>query len=311
MQHLWGFLLAAFVSLILVRSLAGAISKLLLFRFAQGVVLHLRLALSRRILRAPLRRFEQIGVPRLLAALTDDIVTLSETFGAIPILCIDASIVVGCVVYLGWLSPRLLVLMIVFILFGVISYRWLANKGLQRLVVARENENILFEHIRAMTDGLKELKLNAARQEEFFRDHLQGSAEAFRFQNVQALWMFALAEGWGEMLFFLPVGLVLFLPSQLGGFAQEVLWGYIIVVIFLIGPLSNIVNLLPRVGRAYVAITSINSIESALAYEGEHQLLRGLPRPTSGAEAFASSPPSKMDAKTAIRTYTEPLAWAK
>jgi len=268
-QPQWGFLLVAFVSLILVRSLAGAISKFLLFRFAQGVVFQLRLALSRRILQAPLHRFEQIGVPRLLAALTDDIVTLSETFGAIPILCIDASIVAGCILYLGWLSPRLLVLMLIFILFGVISYRWLANKGLQRLVLARENENMLFEHLRAMTDGLKELKLNAARQEEFFHDHLPGSAEAFRFQNVQAVRMFALADGWGEMLFFLPVGLVLFLPAQLGVFSQEVLWGYIIVVIFLIGPLSNIVNLLPRLGRAYVAIANINSIESALAYEHE------------------------------------------
>jgi len=271
LQEQFAVLLSSFVALLLVRLLAGVFSKIMLFRLAQNVICELRLALSRRILDAPLRRFEQLGVPRMMAALTDDIVTLSETFGSIPVLCIDLSVIVACMVYLGWLSPGLLLMTLSFVVFGVLSYRWLANTGLQRLTLARQTENTLFEHLRAMTEGFKELRLNDARQREFFQNYLQDSAHRYRDLNIGALKIFAFADGWGEMLFFIPVGLALFLLPGIVALPQPVLWGYVITIIYIIGPLSNIVSLLPNIGRAYVAAKNINVLEKALADEAERR----------------------------------------
>jgi putative ATP-binding cassette transporter len=261
--------LSGFAGLIIIRLIAGVMSKVMLIQLAQNIICELRLALSRKILDSPLSRFEQIGIPRMMAALTDDIVTLSETFGAIPILCIDLSIMIACMVYLGWLTLHLLLMTLMFIVFGVISYRWLANKGLRRLALARQKENTLFEYLRAMTEGFKELKLNAARREEFFGGYLRNSAEDYRNLNIGALRIFAFADGWGEMLFFIPVGLALFLLPSISIVPQQVLWGYVITIIYLIGPLGNIVNLLPGIGRSYVAVQNINWLESYLASESK------------------------------------------
>jgi putative ATP-binding cassette transporter len=113
------------------------------------------------------------------------------------------------------------------------------------------------------------MKLNALRRQEFFRNHLTATTDEYKDLNIGALNLFALADGWGEMLFFVPVGLTLFLLPSISLLPQQVLWGYVITIIFLIGPLSNIVNLLPGIGRSYVAAVNIHSLQYSLTQKPE------------------------------------------
>ena len=91
-----GNLVWYFAGLAILALLSGVVPQFLLIYLSQETVYNLRLSLSRGILSSPLRQLEELGASRLLATLTDDVQTLSNTIFVIPFLCIDIAIVVGC-----------------------------------------------------------------------------------------------------------------------------------------------------------------------------------------------------------------------
>lgn len=99
---IWGF-----TGLALVAAATSFISQFVLIRLSQNAVLQLRMRLSRQILASELSHLEQLGTPRLLATLTEDVQAVTSAVHLIPFLCIDLAIVVGCFVYLAWLYSTL------------------------------------------------------------------------------------------------------------------------------------------------------------------------------------------------------------
>lgn len=115
--------------LCLIVLVTGVASQALLVRLAQGAIFNLRMNLCRRILAAPLLKLEETGAPRLLASLTDDILNITNALLSIPPLCISTASVLICLVYLGWPSSTLLLLVFAFMAVGVFSYALLLKRG--------------------------------------------------------------------------------------------------------------------------------------------------------------------------------------
>src|ERR687896_1952866 len=99
-----GWLAAGFAGLGLVVLSFSVLSQTLLNRLSQGAILELRMRLSRSILASPLRRLEEQGMPRLMAALTDDVLVITNALFTIPPICINLATLVICLFYLAWLS---------------------------------------------------------------------------------------------------------------------------------------------------------------------------------------------------------------
>ena len=95
-------LMLVFVGLCIVIALSRIASELLLSRIAQKAMFELRMNLCNQVLQVPLRRLEEIGAHRILTTLTDDVPAITNAVASIPVLCINAAIVVGCLVYLGF-----------------------------------------------------------------------------------------------------------------------------------------------------------------------------------------------------------------
>ncbi|WP_460206552.1 hypothetical protein [Scytonema sp. NUACC21] len=65
-----------FLGLCVLLLIATTVSQMFISRLVEQIIYDLRLLLTRRILVCPLRQIEEIGIPRLLAALTQDIVAI-------------------------------------------------------------------------------------------------------------------------------------------------------------------------------------------------------------------------------------------
>jgi len=258
-----------FVGLAVVALLTSVISQVLLITLAQEAVYHLRLRLSRGILSSPLRHLEELGASRLLATLTEDVQTLSNTIFVIPFVCIDLAIIAGCLIYLGWLSGVVFLIVIVFLGIAIASTQFMLTHARKFLSLAREEEDKLFKHFRAITDGVKELKLHALRRQAFLSDELQISAATSRDYNLTAFKTFAIATGWGNLLFFTIVGLLLFALPQLTTVSPPVLSAYILTITYLLVPFQNILERLPALFRANVALQKVERMKLALASQKE------------------------------------------
>ena len=262
-------LIALYAGLSVVFLGSNIVAQLLLVRIAQGAIFEMRMHLSRRILAAPLRDLEQLGAHRLLAALTDDVLDISNALLNIPLVCVYVAVVVVCILLLAWLSWKLLVAGLVFLLVGLVSYQMLVLRALGSLERAREQQDALFHHFRALTEGTKELKLHQQRRSSFLTRLLQPTASAFRRHNIAGMTIYASAIGWGEFLFFAFIALLLFVLPTWQSLPPRLLIGGTLIVLYMKTPLTVIMNLLPVFGRAKVALQKIESLGLSLLTQSE------------------------------------------
>jgi putative ATP-binding cassette transporter len=257
-------LVAAFVALCVVTPLTRFAADYLLSRLGQGCVYDLRMSLSRRILGAPLRHLEEIGAPRMLATLTEDIAVIINALLYIPLLCINVAIVAGCVVYLGWLSPVLLALVLGFMLVGAVTYQIPIMAGTRMQRLAREGADSLYGHFRALTSGTKELKLDHRRREAFLNEVLGPTASSMRRLSVRAMAYFIAAGSWGQVLFFTFTGCVLIVLPRFAVLGPEVTAAGVVAVLYMMNPLDSLMNSLSTLNRANVALAKVESLGLSL-----------------------------------------------
>ena len=81
--------------------------------------------------------------------------------------------VIAGLIYLGWLSWPLLLVVLLFVTIGVISYQLPVIRAVRLLRLAREQSDALFNHFRTLIGGNKELKLHRQRQAAFLGQVLE------------------------------------------------------------------------------------------------------------------------------------------
>ena len=253
-----------FAGLGLIKLVTSALSRVLLARFSHRTIADLRLALSRKILAAPLPHVEAIGVPRILVTLTDDIQDIRTALLNIPSVALNIAILLGCAIYLGWLSWRVLLFLLGFLLLGACCYRVLGGRALRALQHAREAQDTLFHHVRALLEGLKELKLHGRRREAFLSHHLHAATDAYQHHSVVAMTRFIMADSWSQLVFYVPVGLLLFALPFVHTLSPQILTGYVLTTLYLVGPLGALMNALPFFGRAIVALQKVEALGLSL-----------------------------------------------
>lgn len=248
-----------FAGLCVVLTLSRVGSVYLLSNLGQSMVRDLRIQLARRVLSTPLRRLEELGTSRVLATLTDDVNALTQALSFVPAVCINGTIVAGCLGYLAWVNGRLFLLLLVAVVVGVLTYYLPAQLGIRRFRQAREQEDVLFEHFRGLTGGIKELKLHRLRRGDF-ADGLAGTAETFRRLRIAAALIYGTAAAWGHLLFFVVIGVLLFLRPAFLDVEAGTLIGYTVVLLYMMTPMQTLLDSFPTLGRADVAVDKIERL---------------------------------------------------
>jgi putative ATP-binding cassette transporter len=261
-------LVAGFVALCVLLPLARGVSSYLLSVLGQRTVLRLRMELSRKMLAAPLRRLEEVGSPRLLVALTEDVSAVVSALSALPLLSVQGAIVLGSLLYLGWLSPLVLGAVAGALAVGILSYQIPMRRGAAYQRRMRESADRLYGHFRAITGGIKELKLHAERQTALM-DELHATGLQLRHHTVRASTLFSTGAGWGQLVIFAVVGFTLFVVPRMAPVEQSTLTGYALIVLYMMTPLQVILDTVPLMSRARVALARVQALGISLGAGAE------------------------------------------
>ena len=254
----------AFGGLCVVALVSSVLSQVLLIRIGQEWALDLRMRLCRSILSAPLGQLHRLGRHRLLATLTKDIEAISATCLAVPVLSINLAMIIGCLCYLGWLSWELLLMVLLFITVGVTTFHFFQNRALHSLQAARTGIDNLFNHFRALTEGIKELKMHRQRRRMFVKDHLRATGDQIRHDLNRAVYTYTAAEHVDSLLFYGMIGLVLFAMPLVWEVSAQALTGYTLGILYLMTPLSTFMQALPALGEGVVALQKIDALGLSL-----------------------------------------------
>ncbi len=233
----------------------------------QRVVAQLRKRLSENILQAPLQALEQFQSHRLMPILTTDVEIVSHIAFTLSATLISVAVAAGCLLYLAVLSPGLFALMLTALVAGTVIQAWAQGRGMRGFWSVREQEEQLHRAYRTLTEGAKELRLHRERRARLLQQ-ITDTVDAIRAANGKAVNTYVIAKAFGAALFFLLIALVLAWGSRYAVDAA-VLSGFVLVLLFLKGPMDQIATALPTFGRARVALQRIESLRIHFAQREE------------------------------------------
>ena len=253
----------SFVALCVAVPAMRVVSSYILSTLGQRMVFALRMRMVRKILDAPLRRLEGVGAHRLLVALGQDIGSVVTALGEIPLLVTNLAIVAGCLVYLGWLSGTALLAFVGTLALGVALYRLPMQAGVRRQKAARVQADALYKHFRSVTDGTKELKVHGGRRRAF-TEGVERTAREFLRLNVGVSTLFSAAAAWGQLLVFVVIGVIIFVIPSFTPVRMETLTGYTIILLYMMTPLQVILDSIPAISQASVALARVDALGLSL-----------------------------------------------
>jgi putative ATP-binding cassette transporter len=253
----------AFFGLIVIVFVTKLLSQWVMAGLSQGSVSRLRLHLCRKILEVPLRHLEEVGEHRLLAAITNDVSSITTALNAMPMLCVNFAIMACGLVYLGWLQWRLLLGLVVFMIVSISGFLFFLGKARSYLRLAREEQDTLMRHTRSLVHGIKELKLFRRRREAFVDDVLTSADKRVREKQMVGQRIQNATVTTGRLLFFAALGLLLYVwpHVQKEGLTPETVSGYALTIMYLMSPLENILSWLPSMSRARISLQKIKSLQ--------------------------------------------------
>jgi len=254
-------LIQTFLAMCLILPAARVVASILLTSLVQRASYDLRMNLSRKMLAAPLRQLERVGADRLLASLTGDVATISNSLGNIPAFAMHLAIVASCLGYLIWIYWPAGLIILAAVAVGMTLFRLVTIKADGHLTAARRELDDLYGHFNALTRGAKELKQHRPRRLAFLDELLHATGLSFRRNNILGNAYFTTAASMAQLLFFGVIGfLVLFFPKLSPGVTAETLTAYTLVLLYLVVPLDALSSIAPNFNRAVVALRRIDAL---------------------------------------------------
>lgn len=254
----------AFFGLCLGGMVAKLIAEVQLLRLTQGAIYQMRIRLSQRLVATPLEQLMSMGKHRLLLILTEDINTLTHAFEWVPVLFVNSIIVLACLSYLAWLSGPMVLVLAGFLLTGLALFHFAERKPLEALAEARQQKDSLYQHFRSLIEGAKELKLNRSRATHFIGTVLADDADRYRRTFERGMAGYAWVANIGTQLFYLTIGLLLFIAPRWVPQAHAVLTGFTITLLYLIRPIVDSMIALPELRQASLSLARIRELEHSL-----------------------------------------------
>jgi putative ATP-binding cassette transporter len=250
----------AYAALCLLLPLSRNLAQTLPMRLSAQVTYELRMNLCASILRAPLRSLERLGAARLLAALTDDVPSVAALLVSVPTFTMHLTLVLACLVYLALLSLRVLVVVLACLVAGVAIYQVAMSRAMRHLRRTRDLWDALLGHFRALADGIKELKLHQGRRAAFTAELLEPTAAELRQVSLQGQLGYTTARSWSQGLFFILVGLMLFVLPAATALPRSTASAYVLTILYMIGSIEAFLGVLPTIGRVDVAVKKIAAL---------------------------------------------------
>ncbi|MFG1193355.1 cyclic peptide export ABC transporter [Xanthobacter flavus] len=258
--------LAALCLLSLAGQLIAGIGNSLL---GQLIVARLRQEVCHRILDAPLAEIERMKSPRLMAVLNGDVEKIAEFGNHFAGYTTALAMVLGCLAYLFVLSVPMLCFGLVLVVLGGVLNSVAMRAWLVRFDEARGLEDQLQKQYRAIIEGAKELRLNRPRRLRVERQGIGALTNRIAAVNGRAYALFWAVDTISIALIFVFVCIVLVLRPHLG-IDNEVITGFIIVMLFAKGPIEELASALPVFSQAQIALRRISTLTAGLAEEGSN-----------------------------------------
>ncbi len=234
-------------------------------RQSEHVLRQLRVDLARRVLRTRYAELEEVGRAELLSALTHDATVLSQFWPLLVNLLLAAATIVFSLIYLGLLAPLAFGITVAALLTGIALVLFIGRRSRALLESARTRQDLFLAIVDDLLDGVKELKISQGRRHDLYRRELTETTDLYLDESTRAKLASHDAALAGQGVFFILAGLVAFMLPHAQIIDTEARFAFLLVLLYLMGPLTRITGNLPLINNARVSARRILKLRERLA----------------------------------------------
>ena len=224
-----------------------------LTRVTFDLVYDFRIKLIEKIFYTSYQKFEKVEEGRVLATLNDDTGQIGNAANILVQLVTSSVTTLGAFLYLATIAfwATLLTLLVVAAI-GIL-YAIVTNRTRIYFEEARNTQNVYLGLLNGLVAGFKELSLQYDKKKEY-KDDIAASCDKFRDKASTALIKFINAFMIGESLLIIVLGCVGFgIPRLFPQIGQLTVMAFIMVLLYLIGPINAFLNAIPAIQQLNVS----------------------------------------------------------
>ncbi|NOU15970.1 MAG: cyclic peptide export ABC transporter [Bacteroidales bacterium] len=248
-----GFLLYYFALALVFYISSRKIVQTKLINISLSIVYELRMKLINKIFLSSFQKFEKIDNGRIYATLTQDTATISNSVNIIISLLSNAITIIGVFIYLGTISLTAMFSILSVILCVATLYFIISKRTNILFEQARDSANVFSRLINGLLYGFKELSLSGLKKKEYTFE-VEGCCSELRDKSSFALIKFVNVFLVGETLLIMVLCTVSFvIPFLFPEIPNYKLFGIIMIILYLIGPINAILNTIPSIVQINVS----------------------------------------------------------
>ncbi len=239
--------------------------------FTNNLIFELEISTVKKVRASTFESFTEMGRDRVYAIISD-----TTILGAVPerfIAFINGIISIICSIsYLFWVSAfgAAIIVGLMTMLFLIYIYR--NNIIIKDIEKNREHQNKYYFYLTEMLMGFKQVQISAVRNNELFENYIVKNRSQMRELGTKSSKKFIVNQIIGTYSWYLMLGFIVFtLPSIYKMDIPEKA-AFILVILYIIAPLSNLINIMSYYSTVKVAMERINQLNETLVTNPEANL---------------------------------------
>ena len=230
-----------------------------LLELTYGIIYDIRINLIDKVFSTSYQKFQKIDRGQVYATLNHDTNVLGTAANVIVNLITSLITTISVFIYLAFISFWPTVITIGVILLIAVIYYFISQSAEVFYNKARDTHNVYMELLNGMLDGFKELCISRFKKKEY-KDEIESTVKSFKDNTIFAEVKFVNALLVGESFLILVLGFVSFgIPKLFPEIQAFLLMSFIMVLLYLIGPINIILQTIPALIQLKISWDRIQS----------------------------------------------------
>ncbi|AKD53911.1 cyclic peptide export ABC transporter [Spirosoma radiotolerans] len=257
-----------------------------LVKLTQQILYGYELNIVDKLRFATLSDFQKLGSERIYTAIND-----VRALGLVPevmIVIVNSSIIVICALaYLFYTSVTGGLCMLGLMLGMLFFYATRNNVIRKNLGKVRDLQDKYHKYLLDLLNGFREIKMSSVRNQNLFTRFIKANRDTAKELGQQTAVRYLDNELIGRYSWYVTLGLVIFVLPPLLNMRMQEYSPFIVIVLYLMGPLSSLVGIMTHLNTINIAVERIQVVEEEIsAVSGSDRKPAVLPRATDRFESL-------------------------
>ncbi len=254
-----------FILSILTYVYAQRLTRTNMISFANTKVVEFRDQVFKIILNTSHEKLQKIEVGRIYTCINNDMEILGNSMRDIVTVCTNTITILVCFAYLAFLNFRsFLLAFAIFVLAVAFDMIFIKKqeKLFESLMIVQHK---LYNLLESLINGHKELIINRKKRKEYAEDI---QSENYNYKDIRVKVENSMTNTFviGQVLIYIVIGIVIFVfPLIFEEIDYKILGSYAMTFVFIINPISYLVDLAPRAFQAKISYVRIKKLIEELS----------------------------------------------